>query len=93
MCSFSDQKPKFFNSLVLAASLDKWLAEGRRDNIDFERQYIHFRPDITKTGEGRISPLIEPARSELLALKEGACGIQVYSASAFTTSGAKMLRI
>jgi hypothetical protein len=55
--------PKFFNSLVLAASLDKWFAEGRRDNIDFERQYIHFRPEITKTGEGRISPLIEPARS------------------------------
>jgi hypothetical protein len=62
--------PKFFNSLVLAASLDKWLAEGRRENINFERQYIHFRPDITKTGEGRISSLIEPARSELLALKE-----------------------
>ncbi len=40
------------------------------DEVDFERQYIYFPPEITKTGEGRISPLIEPARSELLALKE-----------------------
>ncbi len=51
-------------------------------DIDFERQYIHFKPEITKTGEGRISPLIEPAHSELLALKErGVCEPSIFGIS------------
>jgi len=39
------------------------------DDIDFDLQQIYFRPEITKNGEERLSSLIEPAYSELLALK------------------------
>jgi len=40
-----------------------------RDDIDFDLQQIYFRPEITKNGEERLSSLIDPAYSELLALK------------------------
>lgn len=39
-------------------------------DIDFERGFINFREETTKTGEARTVPLIEPARSELLALSK-----------------------
>jgi integrase len=52
------------------------------DDINFERQYIYFREEITKTSEARISPLIEPAYSELLALKEqGVCKPTIFGIS------------
>src|SRR5262249_46893527 len=40
------------------------------DDINFDRQYIHFRAETTKTGEARSAPLIERALSELRALKD-----------------------
>jgi integrase len=57
------------------------------DDIDFDLQQIYFREEITKTGEARLSSLIEPAYSELLALKNQGVneptifGISVYWAS------------
>lgn len=56
-------------------------------DIDFELQQIYFREEVTKTGEARIAALIEPAYSELLALKNQGVneptifGISVYWAS------------
>ena len=57
------------------------------DDINFDLQQIYFQEEITKTGEERLSSLIEPAYSELLALKNRGVnkptifGISVYEAS------------
>lgn len=57
------------------------------DDINFEHQQIYFREEITKTGDARLASLIEPAYSELLALKNQGVndptifGISVYWAS------------
>jgi integrase len=57
------------------------------DDINFDLHQIYFREEITKTGEDRRASLIEPAYSELLALKNQGVteptifGISVYWAS------------
>jgi integrase len=55
--------------------------------INFELRHVYFPEEITKTGEDRLTSLIEPAYSELLALKnQGVTEPTIFGISVFNAS-------